>query len=121
MDKFKRINFDSQIVGWVVVYSSLAVTLAWIVLKLTGVIHSPPWQEYIPFVALIISIFAVSVTVAKPLGLISPIYDRLLRLEDKVNDIDKHNNILELDNKYFRKELSKIYKEHTEHMHKFHS
>ena len=95
MNNHKTIKIDSEKIGWAVFYLSMATVAVWIVLKLAGVIKSPIWQEVIPMLAFLTGLFAIALTMGKSLGLIKPMHDSLIRVEDKLDKLDKeyHHHI----------------------------
>lgn len=64
-------------IGWIIFYVSMSVVVAWVILKITGVIRSPLYQEIIPTIGFIIAIFSLGFTVGKPIGRIESKVDRI--------------------------------------------
>lgn len=83
-------------IGWTVFYISMTVVIGWVILKITGVIQSPLYQELIPFVGFIAALFSLGFSFGKPLGRIENKVDRigtsLRRLgEDFREHVNKHH------------------------------
>jgi len=83
-------------VSLIIFYISMSVVIAWVILKLAGVIHSPVYQEVIPVIGFVVAVFSLGFSFGKPLGRIESKVDRVgdgvRRLgEDFRTHMDKHH------------------------------
>jgi len=84
----------------IILYTSLAIILAWAIGKALGFIQSPVWVEVLPYLVIP---FAVGAGYQKIKGLLDNINSNLSKVAKNVNGIDKRLNSLETEHKIFTK------------------
>lgn len=94
--------------GWdILFYLSLASLLIWLILKLTGVINSPPLLEYgFPILSVALAFFTLYQGLNNRLAAISI---GVARTETKVEYIEKEMGIIKLDVARIETEVKKMW------------
>ena len=62
----------------------IVIVIAWIILKLLGYIHSPPWQEVLPFVGIGITVLCGAYKFGKQIGVMQETQKMILRDLERV-------------------------------------
>lgn len=87
----KQYRYDyTDILFWI----GILMLTAWIIGKLTGLIHSPVWIEQFPFIASLITILSIGLKAGRILQKLDYVIDAVEKLNNNEKMQDK--NILEL-------------------------
>jgi len=90
----KHRGFDyTDVLFWL----GILMLTAWIIGKLTGLIHSPVWIEQFPFIAALITILSIGLKAGRILQKLDNVIDAVEKLNNNVKEHDK--DIMELKHK----------------------
>lgn len=82
----KNYRYDyTDVLFWL----GILMLTAWIIGKLTGLIHSPAWIEQFPFIAALITILSIGLKAGRILQKLDYVVDAVDKLKDNVKEHDK--------------------------------
>ncbi|MBI1970207.1 hypothetical protein HYS47_00515 [Candidatus Woesearchaeota archaeon] len=120
----KLIDKETIILFWVSIVCQI-ILIVWIILKFAGVIHSPIWQEMIPYAVIAIPVISGVVSYRKTLQKaetnIEMIHLRLNRMEPRFDKIDTKFDRIEQKLEKIAQELKEFRHDFNVHLVKYHA
>ena len=112
----KKFNITKNLIYDVIYWGFILVVIVWIILKLLGIIHSPVWQQMLPFAALVVPFIIKGMKDAESLALIKPMYEEIKEMRKDISTMDNRLVHVEKDVHYLRRDVDHLQKGFDKHL-----